>query len=140
MEDFKNVLPIWGIQKESELDEFLSYQNKTIKLDSTLIKDIEKDKEELGDNFCRGCGYCLPCREGIEIFSAARMSLWIRRFPKEHCLSEEYQEKMNKTLDCSECRECVSRCPYNLDIPRLLKENYEDYMKVLNGEINLSGD
>ena len=129
---FDNVLPIWGIQKLEELNEFLSYDENTI-LDDELKADIEKDKKELGENFCRGCGYCMPCPEGINVSLCARMSLWIRRFPTEPNMDERTQEIMKKTLDCVECYSCVDNCPYELDIPELLKENYEDYMNVLEG-------
>ena len=130
---FSNVLPIWGIQKLEELDEFLSYDSNTI-LDDELKSAIEQDKKELGDNFCRGCGYCMPCPEEINISLCARMSLWIRRFPTEPNMDERTQEIMRHTLDCVECYECVDRCPYELDIPELLKENYEDYQNVLSGK------
>ena len=129
---FDNVLPIWGIQKLEELNEFLSYDDNTI-LDDELKEAIENDKQELGENFCRGCGYCMPCPEEINISLCARMSLWIRRFPTEPNMDERTQEIMKKTLDCVECYECVDKCPYELNIPELLKENYEDYMNVLEG-------
>ena len=129
---FDNVLPIWGIQKLEELSEFLSYDNSTV-LDDELEKAIENDKRELGENFCRGCGYCMPCPEEINVSLCARMSLWIRRFPTEPNMDERTQGIMKKTLDCTECYSCVDRCPYELDIPKLLKENYEDYMNVLEG-------
>lgn len=129
---FDNVLPIWGIQHLSELEEFLSYPNDLL-LDDETKKIIENDKKELCDNFCRGCGYCMPCPEDINISLCARMSLWIRRFPTEPNLDEKTQEIMKKTLDCIECYECVDNCPYELDIPELLKENYDDYMDVLEG-------
>ena len=133
---FDNVLPIWGIQKLSELNEFLSYDNNT-KLDENLISAIENDKKELGDNFCRGCGYCMPCPEEINISLCARMSLWIRRFPTEPYLTEEYQKMMDETQNCLECYACVDNCPYELDIPELLKENYKDYQNVLSGKVKL---
>ena len=129
---FDNVLPIWGIQKLEELNEFLSYDENTV-LNDELKSAIEKDKAELGNNFCRGCGYCMPCPEGINVSLCARMSLWIRRFPTEPNMDERTQEIMKKTMDCVECYECVDKCPYELDIPELLKENYEDYMNVLEG-------
>ena len=133
---FDNVLPIWGIQKMEELDEFLSYDENTI-LDDTLKAEIEKDKVELGENFCRGCAYCMPCPEEINISLCARMSLWIRRFPSEPYMTEEYQEMMDNTLNCMECYACVDNCPYDLDIPELLKENYEDYQNVLSGKTKI---
>ncbi|WP_405268598.1 aldo/keto reductase [Methanobrevibacter sp.] len=130
---FDNVLPIWGIQKLEELNEFLSYDENTV-LDDDLRDFIEKDKKELGVNFCRGCGYCMPCPEEINISLCARMSLWIRRFPTEPNMDEKTQEIMKHTLDCTECYSCVDKCPYELDIPQLLKENYEDYQNVLTGK------
>ena len=130
---FDNVLPIWGIQKLEELNEFLSYDSNTILTDELKL-DIENDKKELGENFCRGCGYCMPCPEGINISLCSRMSLWMRRFPTEPNLDEKTQQTMKKTLDCIECYACVDNCPYELDIPELLKENYEDYQNVLSGK------
>lgn len=133
MNQFDNVLPIWGIQHMSELEEFLSYPGD-LTLDWDLKAIIEKDKSELGDDFCRGCGYCMPCPEDINISMCARMSLWIRRFPTEPYLDEKTQQIMKKTEDCIECYACVDNCPYELEIPRLLKENYEDYKNVLSGK------
>ena len=136
LNQFDNVLPSWGIQKISELDEFLSYDENTT-LDDELKKAIEQDKTELGENFCRGCGYCMPCPEEINVSLCARMSLWIRRFPTEPNMDKRTQGIMKKTLDCTECYSCVDKCPYELDIPELLKENYEDYMNVLEGRTKI---
>lgn len=133
MNQYSNVLPIWGIQHMSELSQFLSFPDDLI-IDESLKSLIEQDKEDLGDNFCRGCGYCMPCPEDINISLCARMSLWIRRFPTEPNMDEKTQEIMEGTKDCIECYACVDNCPYELDIPRLLKENYEDYQNVLTGK------
>ena len=67
MTRFDHVLPIWGIQREKELDEFLSYINNPPQLTDERKAFIEKDKLDLNGDFCRGCGYCMPCPEGIEI-------------------------------------------------------------------------
>ena len=133
LNQFDNVLPIWGVQKISELDEFLSYDSTTV-LDDELKSTIENDKKELGEDFCRGCGYCLPCPEEIKISICARKSLWVRRFPTEPHLTEEWQKTMAQTENCIECYACVDKCPYELDIPRILKENYEDYKNILTGK------
>ena len=133
LNQFDNVLPIWIVQKISELDEFLSYDSTTV-LDDELKSTIENDKKELGEDFCRGCGYCMPCPEEIKISICARMSLWVRRFPTEPHLTEEWQKTMAQTENCIECYACVDKCPYELDIPRILKENYEDYKNILTGK------
>ncbi|MBQ4160680.1 MAG: 4Fe-4S dicluster domain-containing protein, partial [Clostridia bacterium] len=38
---------------------------------------------------------------------------------------------MKKIEDCTGCGQCKARCPYGLDIPNLLKRNYEDYKTFL---------
>ena len=84
MLQFDNVLPIWGIQREHELDEFLSYQDNEPVLEGEIEAVIKHDLEQLQGEFCRGCGYCMPCPVGIEINNCARMSLMIRRAPSRH--------------------------------------------------------
>ena len=125
------VAPIWGIQREHELDEFLIYNENPPKMTKEIADYIEKERKELAGDFCRGCGYCMPCPMGIEINNAARMSLMIRRAPKDAQLSEKSQAMMKKIEDCIECGQCSSRCPYGLDTPNLLKKNYEDYKTFL---------
>ena len=134
MAQFENVLPIWGVQKESELDEFLSYIGNPPELTDELKAVIEKDQKELAGEFCRGCGYCMPCPAGIEINNCARMSLLLRRSPSAKHLSPEGQAKMKKIEDCLHCGHCKSMCPYGLDTPKLLEENYKDYKEVLAGK------
>lgn len=131
---FDNVLPIWGIQRQSELEEFLHYMDEPPALTEDLKKIIETDRKELSGNFCRGCGYCMPCPVGIEINTCARMSLLIRRSPSEKQLTKEAQEKMKKVEDCLHCGACAKKCPYGLDTPRLLEENYKDYQEILAGK------
>ncbi len=132
---YDNVLPIWGVQRESELDEFLSYIEKPPVMTEELRALIERDKAELSGEFCRGCGYCMPCPAGIEINNCARMSLLLRRSPSALQLTKEVQEKMKKIEDCLHCGQCSGKCPYGLDTPALLQKNYEDYKSVLAGEV-----
>lgn len=131
---YDNVLPIWGVQRETELDEFLSYIETPPVMTEELSEVIRHDREELLGDFCRGCGYCMPCPAGIEINTCARMSLLLRRSPSAGHLSPEGQEKMRKIEDCLHCGQCKRKCPYGLDTPALLQKNLEDYKKVLAGE------
>ncbi len=135
---YENVLPIWGVQREKELDEFLSYVKNPPAMTEELAKIIEKDKEELSGDFCRGCGYCMPCPAGIEINNCARMSLLLRRSPSAVQLTEEVQKKMMQIENCLHCNKCKSKCPYGLDTPALLEKNLEDYKNVLAGKVSVS--
>lgn len=125
------VAPIWGIQRESELLEFLSYNENPPALTDERREYIERERAELAGEFCRGCGYCMPCPVGIEINNCARMSLLLRRAPTAASLTPETQAKMKKIEDCINCGKCKAKCPYGLDTPTLLKRNYEDYKTFL---------
>ena len=125
------VAPIWGIQRMQELEEFLSYQENPPALTSERLAYIEAERHELAGNFCRGCGYCMPCPVGIEIHNCARMSLLLRRSPTASHLTPAGQAKMKKIEDCIHCGQCKAKCPYGLDTPSLLQKNYEDYLTFL---------
>ena len=131
---FDNVLPIWGIQREHELDEFLSYIDNPPVMTEELEAVIEHDRKELLGKFCRGCGYCMPCPAEIEINTCARMSLLIRRSPSAGHLTEASQNMMMKIKDCLHCGQCSSKCPYGLDTPSLLERNLKDYEEILGGK------
>lgn len=128
---YPSVLPIWGIQRETELDEFLSYISNPPALTPELQAVIDRDRGELAGDFCRGCGYCLPCPARIDIPNCARMSLLLRRAPVEGSLTPEWQEKMARIDQCVHCNHCSDHCPYGLDTPELLRRNYEDYKTFL---------
>lgn len=131
LSQFNHVAPIWGIQRENELDEFLSYNDNPPIFTDNMKKQIEHDRKELSGDFCRGCGYCMPCPAGIQINDCARMSLLLRRAPKDDYLTKEWQEEMKKIEGCLHCNNCMSKCPYKLNTPELLKKNYEDYKTFL---------
>ena len=134
MAQYDNVLPIWGVQRQSELEEFLSYIENPPVLTEDIRALIEADKKELAGEFCRGCGYCMPCPAGIEINNCARMSLLIRRSPSAAHLTPEAQAKMMKIKECLHCGHCKSKCPYGLDTPALLEKNLKDYEEILAGK------
>ena len=132
------ALPIWGIQRMSELEEWLSYMDNTPTYDDEIAAFVESERNELMGDFCRGCGYCMPCPAGIEINNCARMSLMLRRAPSASWLNEHWQAEMAKIPSCLHCNQCHRKCPYELDTPTLLEKNYEDYQRVLAGEVSVS--
>lgn len=134
---FDNVLPIWGVQRESELDEFLSYTDAPPIYDGKIKETIEKDRKDLYGSFCRGCGYCMPCPVGIEINNCARMAQLIRRSPSANWLTQESRDIMFNIDNCIGCNKCKEACPYGLDTPELLKRNLEDYKNILEGKVKI---
>ena len=137
-EQYDHVVPVWGIQRESELQEFISYMNHPPVMDEEMKAVIENDIRELSGDFCRGCGYCLPCPAGIPINNCARMSLLLRRSSLQTFLGEVWQENMKKIENCINCGACASRCPYGLNPPEMLRRNYEDYKAVLEGKVSVT--
>lgn len=133
-----NVLPIWGIQRMAELDEWLSFFDNTPSMDDEIQTFIESEQNTLMGEFCRGCGYCSPCPQGIKIFQCARISLMVRRAPSQGWLNENWQNEVKKIENCTGCRACTKKCPYGLDIPNLLKRNYEDYQSILAGNTSVN--
>ncbi len=136
---FDNVVPIWGVQHGYELDQWLSLMHDEPTFDEEMKARIEAEKAEMGFDFCRGCGYCMPCPQGITIWQCARISLMIRRAPASDWVNERWVNEVKKIENCTECRACAKKCPYELDIPKLLKKNYTDFMSVYNGEKDTSG-
>ena len=137
MERYDNVVPIWGIQKEEELNEWLAAAEAPLMDEAALCAVIEKDRKELAGNFCRSCGYCLPCPAGIEIPQCARMDRLLRRSPWQQYMTDAWREKMERIDNCIGCRSCASRCPYGLDTPALLKYMLKDYREFYEAHKDL---
>ena len=131
------ALPIWGVQRESELAEWLRFFEEDAQMTDELQAVIDADRKELLGDFCRGCGYCMPCTVGIQINQCARMSQMVRRAPSASWLNEYWQKEMAKIDECVDCGLCKTRCPYELDTPNLLRKNLADYRNILAGKVSV---
>lgn len=127
LRQYDNVVPIWGIQKMSELEEFIEFEKNPPALDDKMWQLIAKDRAELAGDFCRGCGYCMPCPAGIQIPTQARISLLLGRAPFQPFLTDEFKAQMDLIPKCIECGRCRKNCPYELDTPNLLKRELKKY-------------
>ena len=136
LRQYDNVVPIWGIQRESELDEFISFEKNPPLLDDTMWAIINKDRAELSGDFCRGCGYCLPCPAGIQIPTSARITLLLKRAPYQGFLEDSFKAKMDLINNCIDCGHCKNHCPYKLDTPNLLKRELKNYTEFYDKHKN----
>lgn len=136
-DQYDAVLPLWGVQKLSEIKEFVALAENPPVLTDELKALMDQDRKELSGDFCRGCGYCMPCPQDIQISTCARMAQMIRRSPSANWLSETWQQNMQQIENCVECGQCASKCPYGLDTPALLKKNLEDYRQILAGKVQV---
>jgi len=127
MNQYDNVVPIWGIQKPEELEQWLAIAKEAPQMDQETADFIKAERQELSGSFCRGCGYCLPCSVGIPINNAARMNMLLRRSPWQTYMTDEWYNNMQKINDCIDCRICTTKCPYGLDQPSLLRYMLKDY-------------
>ena len=137
MNCYENVVPIWGIQKMEELQQWLDIAKEDPQMDDEIRAFIEQERAELTGTFCRSCGYCGPCTVGIEIHNCARMNMLLRRSPWQQYMTDEWYAKMQKINDCVGCGLCASRCPYGLDTPNLLKYMLKDYNEFYASHIGL---
>jgi len=127
---YENVVPIWGIQHMWELDEFIELEKNPPEMTDEIRAIIENDKKTLGDSFCRACGYCMPCPEGIQIGMSARMTLLVRRMPSENFFSKVWKENMDRINNCRECGHCREKCPYKLNPPEILRRQLKEYNEL----------
>jgi len=131
MTQYANAVPIWGIQRESELDQLLEAIRHFNGLTPEHLERIKEDQAGLTGEFCRGCGYCLPCPAEIPINMAARLELFLTRSPVTYYVTPEWQNIMSRIDDCLHCGHCTSHCPYGLDPPALLEKNYRWYRNFI---------
>jgi len=134
LRQYSNVVPIWGIEEEWQLDEFISYEENPPSLNAEITEIIERDRAELSGSFCRGCAYCMPCPVGIPIPTAARVTYLIARHGTHSLLSPEWREKMDFIDECIECHQCKDHCPYELDTPELLQKMLLGYRAICQEE------
>jgi predicted aldo/keto reductase-like oxidoreductase len=118
---FDSIVPDPGIEKIEEIREIVSIAKSGAILSLEDKQEIEKQRIEFGASWCHRCDYCQPCPQGIPISSVLCMKSILKRMPFERA-STFVGPGAEKARTCTECRSCISRCPYNLEIPVLLKE------------------
>ena len=130
LKGYADLFPCIGIEHAGEMWENIGIWDSAEGLTEEDRDYIWGAKEILGNSFCRACGYCMPCPEGIRIPTVTFMQVYAKQMPRSWVVSDAHQEVMDQARKCTECRKCVEKCPFDLNIPEMLKDNirfYEDF-------------
>jgi predicted aldo/keto reductase-like oxidoreductase len=110
-----------GMMNLSELNENLQVGRQARKMNRDEIKALMECVGETGKGFCRNCGYCLPCPEGVPIPDIFRFESYYEHYDLTEWAKEQYQSLVVNTNACSGCEQCLELCPYGVSIPEKLK-------------------
>jgi predicted aldo/keto reductase-like oxidoreductase len=133
---FPSVAPVIGFETEEELREAVALAESGVELSEVDRREMARVKAELGHRFCRGCNYCHPCPQGVPVLSVMFFDVYRKQFGDEWVAREEYRQQIELVDRCEECRTCVERCPFDLDIPVVMREivaRYEEMMRARGG-------
>jgi predicted aldo/keto reductase-like oxidoreductase len=132
LKTYPGVLPCIGIESVSEMGENLRTWDEAEPLTARDTTEVEALKDRLGDRFCRGCGYCMPCPQGIQIWPVTFAQVYAEQIPRDVYLAW-YRDMIDQARTCVECRECVEKCPFHLSIPEMLRESVAFYESFSQG-------
>ena len=120
-----------GFEKNVEVEEVIKLCGDGEPLTDSDLSEIEKLRTSLGTRFCRRCGYCTPCPNGVEIITLMTMGSLIKRFPPER-IKNGWAAKAASTVDlCIECGECEEKCPYNLSIMQGIRKGAQLFNELI---------
>jgi len=129
---FADVQVLVGFEREEQVEEVVALAEAAEPLTGEELRQVEHLRRETGRNFCRRCGYCQPCPEGVPITVVMVFKSLIKRFGPE-VAARRWRANLEKVRACTECGECEQKCPYDLPIRERLKEMLGLYESILAG-------
>ena len=82
---------------------------------------------------CTGCGYCMPCPQGVDIpgcFQYLNLAAMINNWKEGKRLYDLLVVKKGKAASqCIACGECLEKCPQHLPIPETMETVVEKFGK-----------
>jgi len=121
----QGIVVIPGVEHKDLFDENWGIFQGSHELDAVERNEIEEIRKSYEKSFCRRCDYCQPCTEDIPIQLVLGLRSTVKRLGKDGLRKSQFWELVTKARECSECGECESRCPYQLPIPDLIKQNLQ---------------
>jgi len=111
-----------GMMRIRELEENLYVGERPRELGVEEIKMLMELAGDAGKGFCRNCGYCLPCPEGVAIPDIFRLEGYHERYGLREWAEEQYRSLEVDATACSDCGQCTELCPYQVPVPERLRE------------------
>ncbi len=130
LRQYPQILPIPGIERAAEIEEIVAIMEGPVEMTPQEQAAIERMRAELGNRFCRRCGYCQPCPQGVSIQSLMILDSVIKRMPAANIFSGLAQE-VESAEACTECGECEEKCPYGLPIREMIQEHINLFHKEM---------
>ncbi len=130
---FDHVVPDPGIEKIEEIEEIVGIVNsERWVLTGQERQEMEEIRARVGVRFCRQCGYCMPCPEGVHIVGAMYLHILWELWPPDWFFSWGYVNNAVETArNCVQCGECEEKCPYQLSIREMIVENVAFFDRVV---------
>jgi len=129
---FEDVVPDPGIEKVEEIEEIVDIVNNgPWELTPQERQEIEDIRARVGTRFCRQCGYCEPCPQGVDISGVMYLPILRELWPPDWFFSWRYvTNAVESAKNCVQCGECEEKCPYKLPIREMIVEHMEFYERV----------
>ena len=131
LQQYPFAVPDPGIQTAAEVDEIIALYDSPRPLTAEDNREIQKIRSELGKRFCHRCGYCMPCDQGVKIPDVMGFRSIAQRLAPNLAIAFS-KDAMQTVESCTECGECLEKCPYNLEIPELIREHQTFFNAYLN--------
>ena len=133
--DIAAVIP--GTSQMEELKENCAAGTNLRILPLDEFDSLMAEAAQLGQSFCRRCGYCEPCNEEIPTRTIMMSDAYIRGNSRSVFMfgGEEGLKNFKTAIEkCTTCGECVERCPYDLPIPDLMPEKVAYFEEIWTKE------
>lgn len=121
------TIAIPGMDSVEQVIKNAAIGDETLTLSLKEIEEINQEVKELGNDFCRRCGYCMPCPEGIDIPNIFLFEGYVKRYNLSDFGRVRYAALPVKADSCVSCGRCEVKCPYNLPIIQKLKHAIETF-------------
>lgn len=128
---FPDILVLAGVEDRKLIDQNWETFQGSYELTSEERQKIQEISKEYDKKFCRRCDYCLPCPAEIPIQFVLGMRSFLKRMGPAVLKTPMFENMIKKAADCTECGDCIERCPYGLPIPEMIQNS----LKLADGSM-----